>query len=73
MMCSGSFDSTISVYISVGGDISHLTKLEGHENEVKCVSWSPSGKKIASCSRDKNIYVWERNTEGDDFLCENVL
>lgn len=37
------------------------------------MSWSPTDKKLASCSRDKNIYIWERNAEGDDFLCENVL
>jgi len=73
MLCAGSFDSTISVYVNVEGEYSHLTKLEGHENEVKCVSWNPANKKLASCSRDKNIFIWEANSEGDDFLCDNVL
>ncbi len=30
MLCAGSFDSTISVYVKVEGEYNHLTKLEGH-------------------------------------------
>lgn len=40
---------------------------------MKCISWSPNSKKLASCSRDKNIYIWEKNADEDDFLCDNVL
>lgn len=71
-LAASSFDRTVVIYTLIGNFFEASTTLEGYENEVKWVDWSIDCTTIATCSRDKNIWIWVEDEDGD-WNCESVL
>jgi WD40 repeat protein len=67
-----SFDGTTVIWEKQGSSYEVISSLEGHESEVKSVAWSPSGAYLATCSRDKSVWIWEADAD-TDFECISVL
>jgi len=71
-LAAASFDGTASVWENQDGEFENVATLEGHENEVKSVAWDCSGTLLASCSRDKSVWIWEMEQD-NEFECIAVL
>ncbi|THH12791.1 hypothetical protein EW146_g7362 [Bondarzewia mesenterica] len=72
-LATASFDANIGIWQrgregeeeegeEAAGDWECVCLLEGHETECKGIAWSASGNLLASCSRDKTVWVWEGTT-----------
>eukprot|EP01028_Stygiella_incarcerata_P008110 TRINITY_DN344_c0_g1_i1.p1 TRINITY_DN344_c0_g1~~TRINITY_DN344_c0_g1_i1.p1 ORF type:complete len:365 (-),score=92.65 TRINITY_DN344_c0_g1_i1:833-1927(-) len=84
-LAAGSFDKTVSIWRRENGndgdeidgeeaiEFSELTSLEGHESEVKSVAWDQVGRLLATCSRDKSVWLWEFDDSYMEFECVSVL
>lgn len=49
-----------------GKDWEFTLVLEGHDSEIKSCAFSPSGAYLATCSRDKSVWIWEDIGASDD-------
>ncbi|KAI1182524.1 WD repeat protein [Nemania serpens] len=70
---SGSDDLEVEITGRVGEDAPGkewelIVVLDGHDSEIKSVAFSPSGQFLATCSRDKSVWIWEDvgASEADD-------
>ncbi|KAF8317177.1 WD40 repeat-like protein [Clavulina sp. PMI_390] len=81
-LATASFDSTVAIWERAqnddeaegpaSGEWECASTLEGHESECKSVAYSYNGGLLASCSRDKSVWVWEVQPDAD-FECMSVL
>ncbi|KAI0071536.1 WD40 repeat-like protein, partial [Panus rudis PR-1116 ss-1] len=87
-LATASFDANIGIWAQEGdeedegegaegngggrGEWECMSLLEGHETECKSVAYSSSGTLLASCSRDKTVWIWEVHPDAD-FECMGVL
>ena len=46
--------------------------LDGHDSEIKSLAFSPTSPLLATCSRDKSVWIWEE-LEDDNFETVAVL
>lgn len=82
VLAAGSFDATVTIWEHTKESDSWecTTQLEGHENEVKYVAWNATGSLLATCGRDKTVWIWETFMDGsiggsvdNEFDCIAVL
>ncbi|MCP4701645.1 MAG: hypothetical protein GY862_33010 [Gammaproteobacteria bacterium] len=60
-------DETVAFLDAVNGQV--IQRCEGHADWVFSLSWSPSGRLLASGSDDKTVRLWE----SDSGICARVL
>ena len=85
LLAATSFDGDTAIWRCSGGpaagepaesgapaSFEALASLQGHENEVKGAAWSDDGGYLATSGRDKNVWVWEAEEDGE-FECAGVL
>ncbi|CAH6722241.1 probable cytosolic iron-sulfur protein assembly protein 1 [[Candida] jaroonii] len=70
----GKLDKQVQLLTSPQNEWNLMAIIEGHENEIKAVAWNYQGNLLATCSRDKTIWIWETDPETlEEFECISVL
>lgn len=82
ILAAASFDGSVSIweYSEKSNEWECTTQLEGHDHEIKDVKWNATGSLLATCGRDKTVWVWETWLDGsiggsqmNEFECIAVL
>lgn len=71
-LASCSFDNKILIWSKINFEWETISTLDGHENEVKCISWNNTEEYIASCGRDKRIFIYGKSID-NEFDCITIL
>ena len=74
LLAVASFDAKVSLW-RFDEQLALTATLVGHENEVKGVVFSPDGEFLASCSRDKSIFLYDVSGDftASEVECVGVL
>jgi WD40 repeat protein len=71
-IATASFDANIGIWEqekdtedAAEGQWECVGTLEGHETECKSVAYSYNGNYLASCSRDKTVWIWQGLPDGE--------
>jgi WD40 repeat protein len=59
----GGDDGGIRVWEFSGARFGLRSTLRGHTEAVRHVAWDPDGKRLASCSSDRSVVLWDPFTE----------
>ena len=71
-MAAASFDGTISIWLINDDIFDCVNTIEGHESEVKSVEFHSNRNWIATCGRDKTVWVWDFD-EDFEFSCISII
>jgi len=66
-LASASFDGTCGIFARQRERAKErwekVCALEGHESEAKACAWNASGSLLATCGRDRTVWIWEAHGE----------